>query len=372
MDKKILICTGIFPPQIGGPATYVLKMAEKISKNSIANAIITYSDQKDNEKYGLDVYRVDWTFFILTYLKYFFKVLAIGKKFDIIFLQGSFLEGIPTIFANFFLKKKVIIRIGGIYSWEASFNRKWTTDFADDFLKNKQKFLPEMFKRIDRFVISKCNKIIANSHYIKKLLILNKVDPMKIEVVYNPVDSPHFEKISKNEYKEKLGISDKKVLLYVGRFVPWKNLARLIGFFQELSSEYALVFAGDGPEKEKLMKLAEKNLKQKIIFLGKLEKSELNKAYQIADIFVLISSFEGLSHVLIEAMKFNLPIISSNIEPNTEALEDYGNCRIIDINKAEFLSAVNFLKTTDLKSSKQMDKFEFENIYKKTMEILCE
>jgi len=229
-----------------------------------------------------------------------------------------------------------------------------------------------MFKRIDRFVISKCNKIIANSHYIKKLLILNKVDPMKIEVVYNPVDSPHFEKISKNEYKEKLGISDKKVLLYVGRFVPWKNLARLIGFFQELSSEYALVFAGDGPEKEKLMKLAEKNLKQKIIFLGKLEKSELNKAYQIADIFVLISSFEGLSHVLIEAMKFNLPIISSNIEPNTEALEDYGNCRIIDINKAEFLSAVNFLKTTDLKSSKQMDKFEFENIYKKTMEILCE
>ena len=74
MDKKILICTGIFPPQIGGPATYVLKMAEKISKNSIANAIITYSDQKDNEKYGLDVYRVDWTFFILTYLKYFFKV----------------------------------------------------------------------------------------------------------------------------------------------------------------------------------------------------------------------------------------------------------------------------------------------------------
>jgi len=44
--KKILFCTGIFSPDIGGPATYVLKMAKKMSQDGIVNAIITYSDKK--------------------------------------------------------------------------------------------------------------------------------------------------------------------------------------------------------------------------------------------------------------------------------------------------------------------------------------
>lgn len=373
MNKKILFSTGIFPPQIGGPATYVLKMANRMSKDGFDIAVITYSDNMQKEKYGLNVFRISWTFFIFTYLKFFFKILIVGRKYDVIFLQGTFLEGIPTVFANFFLKKKLIIRIGGIYSWETSIKHKWTFDNTDDFLKNKQKFIPEIFKKIDCFIISKCDKVIANSYYIKKLLLLNKVKKSKIEVIYNPVELAPFENISQQRYKEEKRFSNKKILLYVGRLVPWKNLDRLINFSKKLDNEFVVAFAGEGPEKEALMNLAKiNNLEEKIIFLGKLGKSELNKLYQVADAVILISSFEGLSHVLIEAMRFNLPIIASGIEPNKEVLEGYNNCQLININEEEFLMAMRKLNFNKNKNTLNLDRFDFENIYKKTLQILCE
>lgn len=372
MDKSILFCTGIFPPQIGGPATYVLKMANRMTHDGIKNAIITYSDTVNQEKCSLDVHRIQWGFFIFTYLKYFLAVMKIGKNYDILYLQGSFLEGLPVTLANFFLKKRAVIRIGGIFSWELAFSRGWTTDFTDDFLKNKQSPLPELLKKIDRFVISRCDRILANSKYTKKLLELNKIDPRKIDIIYNSVDSTPLEAISKEDYKKSLNITTEKIILSVGRFVPWKNHDKLIEFSKELDDRFSVIIIGDGYEEEKLKNLISKNnLQNKVFIFNKLPKNELYKMYQIADIVTLISSFEGLSHVLIEAMRLNLMIIASDIEPNIEVLDGYAHHKIISIDKESFLNAVYSIDSTSSVNNTNLEKYHFENIYQKTITALC-
>ena len=372
MDRSILFCTGIFPPQIGGPATYVLKMARKMTKEGTKNAILTYTDNSVQENYGLNLYSVKWGFFIFTYFRYFLAVLKIGRKYDILYIQGSFLEGLPAILANFFLKKRAVMRIGGIFSWEFSFSHGWTNDFTDNFLKNKQSFLPEIMKRVDRFTISRCDKIIANSNYTKKLLKLNKIDCSKVEIIYNSIDDPEFEKISKEDYKKSLGIIGNKIILSAGRFMPWKNFDKLIEFSKKLGSDFSVFIIGNGPEEKKLKSLIlENGLENKVFILNKLPKNELYKMYQIADIFTLISSFEGLSHVLVESMQFNLPIIASNIEPNIEALGDYDKCKIIDISEKSFLRAVASIESIGSSNKDTLKRFNFENIYKKTINLLC-
>jgi glycosyltransferase involved in cell wall biosynthesis len=373
-NKSILFCTGIFPPEIGGPATYVFKMAQKMSTDGIKNSIITYSDRNNFDDYGLDVHRVERKNFLYNYTKYFLKVLKIGKNFDILYIQGSFSEGIPTILASFFLRKKTIIRIGGIFSWEISFHNRWTTDLADDFLTKKQKFIPEILKIIDRLVISQCSNIITNSLYTKKLLVLNGIKNKQIEVIYNSFDNPDFEVIDKEACKKELGVENKKIILSIGRFVPWKNFDKLIEFSRNLSDDFVIFIAGEGTEKEHLEKMMlAYALDKKVFILNKLSKPELYKMYQVVDIFVLLSSFEGLSHVLIEAMAMNLPIISSNIDPNLEALDGYNKYKCININEDEFLCAIDFFKKNKTpKASNTLNKYNLENIYIKTLKILCE
>jgi len=309
----------------------------------------------------------------LQYFNYFLKVLKIGRNYGILYLQGSFCEGIPAILANLFLRKKTVIRIGGIFSWELSVAKNWTKDGTDNFLKNKQSFFPEILKKIDWFVISRCNQIIANSQYTKKLLLLNGIPAAKINVIYNSVDEINFEKIDKDEYKKKNGFDGKKIMLSVGRFFPWKNFDKLINLFEKINDTYILLIIGDGPEKEKIKSvILDRNLGKRVFIINKMNRDDLYKIYQITDLFALVSSFEGLSHTLIEAMRMNLPIIASNIEANLEVLAGYNKSVCININDEEFKSAVAYLENNKLNSNGiNLDKFNFINTYNKTIDKLC-
>lgn len=372
IKPSILFCTGIYPPEIGGPSTHVFEMSQRAEADGLEYAILTYSKPNTVSASERNVTRIPWTFFILSYFNYFLRVLRLGKKYDVIYLQGSFLEGIPTIFANLFLKKRVVIRIGGIFSWEYSFNNGWTSELSEDFLKKKQCFKSELLKSIDRFVISRCNRVIANSRYTKKLLISNRVKEEKIVVIHNPLhpfipQGPHT--------NEKIDLPDgKKIFLTIGRLVPWKNFDKLITFTQKTPDNCFFLIIGSGPEKDKLTNLIKRNsLENKVGIRDVASKDQLHDLYQTAEAVILISSFEGLSHVLLEAMQQNTPIIASNIEPNREVLENYSRKILIDINEKSFLEAIQkSQKGTDVSSAASLKDFDPEITYQKTMSVLCE
>lgn len=348
-------------------------MASKMTQDGIVNAIITYSDRIDSQKNSsLNVFKIKWGFFILAYFKYFLTVLKIGKKYDIIYLQGSFIDGLPTIFANFFLRKRIVIRIGGIFAWEYCTNKKYTTLLPEEFYAQKQNLKCEFFKTLDRFVISHCHEIIVNSNYMKKLLALNNIDPKKISVIFNAVNQNVCPSQSRNALLKKFNLPDKKIILSHGRLVSWKNFEKLIYFAKELNEKYILVIVGDGPEKTDLLALIKKyGLQDKVIMMDKQDQENIYQLNSLCDIFALLSSYEGLSNALVEVMQQNRPIIASAIEPNIEALQDYANYKLININIEEFTNAVDFLENARIESISNLEKFNFENIYKKTLELLC-
>lgn len=372
MNKSVLFCTGIFPPEIGGPATYVLKMAKQMKSRGIKNAIITYSNKADIENYGLNVTRIKWGFFIFTYLKYFLHVLRIGRRYDIIYLQGSFIEGIPTALANFFLQKKLIVRIGGIFAWEYSMNKKLTFALPEEFYSKKQNIKCEILKSLDRLVISQCQKILVNSNYMKKLLILNRIDANKISVIYNSIETTDYPHIPRKILLQRFNLPDKKIILSHGRLVSWKNFDKIINFAKKISNDYLFVIAGEGPKKNELLTLIKENkLHNKVIIIEKQSRENIHYLNELCNIFVLLSSYEGLSNALVETMQQGCSIIASNIEPNIEVLRNYKNCKVVNIDEEEFKKAVYFFENIDLKSDAELDNFNFDDIYTKTINTLC-
>lgn len=137
----------------------------------------------------------------------------------------------------------------------------------------------------------------------------------KIIIVKNAIDCNKY-KFSpeiRRQMRETLGIHDNIVIGHVGRFCEQKNHEFLIEIFAriiELESRAMLLLVGDGPLKERIMKIVkEKGLVDKVWFLGTRE--DVDKLLQAMDVFVMPSLFEGLPLVGVEAQAAGLPCVVS-------------------------------------------------------------
>ncbi|QKY68338.1 glycosyltransferase family 1 protein [Lentibacillus sp. CBA3610] len=120
--------------------------------------------------------------------------------------------------------------------------------------------------------------------------------------------------------REKLsdGRTDKKLLLFVGRLAPEKEIEKIKSVL-DASDEFALAIVGDGPHRQTLEKhFAGTNT----VFTGFMHGEELAKAYASSDVFVFPSTTETLGLVITEAMASGLPLVAAESGPTCEQIED--------------------------------------------------
>ena len=304
---KILITTGIYPPDIGGPATYSKLLFDELPKRGIEVKVLSFGEVRHLPK-------------IIRHFVYFFKVLKRAKGMDIIYTQDPVSVGFPTMLANKFLRKKFFIRIAGDYAWEQGVQRFGVKDDLDTFsLKKGYGFFVKLFKKIQVCVARRADKIIVPSQYFKKIILNWGIQPEKIKVIYNGI------KLSQSSEVRPPKIGE-KMLLSVGRLVPWKGFKVLIETMPDILREIPetkLVIVGSGPQKEKLEKTIEKlNLQDKVVLTGQLSRDELLKQKQLADIFVFNTNWESFSFDTVEAMSLSLPVITTNICSLPELIEN--------------------------------------------------
>lgn len=161
-------------------------------------------------------------------------------------------------------------------------------------------------------VLIGCSKVAAISVFGKK-----RVDDGKVIIINNAIDIDKFvfNKAKRNEYRDKLNISDDEILVgHVGRYEGiQKNQEFVLNVFCEflkLKPKSKLVMLGEGERRKEFQDMAEKlNISDKVIFTGAV----LNVCdyYQAMDIFCFPSRFEGLAVSLIEAQCSGLPCVVS-------------------------------------------------------------
>ena len=121
--------------------------------------------------------------------------------------------------------------------------------------------------------------------------------------------------IMSQSYVQKFGLREKKVLLFVGRFIPEKALPLFLDTISPILTEkndILFVLVGKGAEHESLRTLVkEKQLEDKVIFPGKYEGEELYAWYTCASGFVLPSLSETFGAVVNEALIFGLKVFCS-------------------------------------------------------------
>ena len=312
----ILITVGIFPPDIGGPASFVPKIAKYLINKGHNVKIICLSDKEHlTYKDDINVIRINRSSpIIFRWLKTIVKIYSNSKKSDLIFVNGL---GTETTIANLFIRKKVIRKIVGDPVWERVYNKNLIDESFDDFQENNHGLSISLQKMIRNWSINKSNLIITPSQHLKNFIDKIGFDK-NIFVINNGVNiEQHNKVVLENNIIQ---------LLVVSRLVSQKNIDSIIKAVKVMENENIILnIVGDGSEINNLKLLVKKyELDKKINFIGKIENTKLNEYLKNADIFIQASNYEGLPHSILEAINYEIPILSTEV----------GGCSVL-LNKGE-------------------------------------
>ncbi|MCK5027251.1 MAG: glycosyltransferase family 4 protein [Candidatus Pacebacteria bacterium] len=329
---KILIATGIYPPEIGGPATYSKFLKEALPLRGIEVSVLSYRTVKKAPK----VFRHFW---------YFLKVIKQGRSVDVIYAQDPASVGLPACLAARILCKKFIVKIVGDYAWEQGRQRYGVEDSLDDFVTQKKQYALQVrvMRWVQRHVALSAYKIVVPSEYLKKIIALWGVDSKKIFIVYNA-----FEKVFVNKTREELRKKLEFVsptILSVGRLVPWKGFNTLVEIMSEIRkyvSDARLVIVGDGTQKQELQdKIREMEAESYVTLVGAVSHKEVLDHIVASDVFVLNTQYEGFSHLVLEVMSLGTPIITTSVGGNVEIVKNEENGILVPFNdKKEIVASI--------------------------------
>lgn len=332
--RSITLTTGIFPPDIGGPASFIPILANELSKRGIDVTVITLSDDShDDSHLSYNVIRINRKtkkpFRDIIVIK---AIIKAATKSDLIFSNTLAFE---SAIAAKLSKKPFIQKIVGDIAWERANTSGRFKGNLEEYQKVHLGITSKLTNFYRNFAVKASDLIITPSYYLKNIINMWNYPLKKVAVIYNAVE---FEEADAKIPKEKFRI------LSVARLIPHKGIEAILRCLTKLDFEFEYVIIGDGPLKDELESLSH-TLRVNTQFLGNILKKDVATWLANSDLFILNSSYEGLPHIVLEAMENGCPLIASNVGGTPEIVKDSVNGLLFEYNNIdELFEKINLIK----------------------------
>ena len=324
---KFLLISGIYRPEIGGPATYLPTLAKSLIDQSNQVEVVTLKNSgapAQSEIWPVNYVTRDQNL-LLRFVKTVILIIRKAKPAENIFSNGLIQE---TAIALLFVKRKSVAKVVSDPVWERALNNKETSLNVVDFNASNLRFKQRLQRILLRWSLNRFEVVTCPSIQLKNI-IENWGVYKPIEFIPNGV-SLVTEKSTDTDFD----------LVTVCRLISLKNIDTIIRASMKANVSVALV--GSGPEEFRLKELAS-SLGANVTFFGQLGKNEVFKILTRSKIYLNLSDHEGLSFSLLEAMSSGLPSIVSNIEGNTNVISNGIDGIVVDVKDENQL--INAIKT---------------------------
>jgi len=345
---RVLITSPVFPPDLGGPAVYVPSLGRYLVERGHEVAVVAFCSDPAPAGHPFEVQAISRGGLALRYVKAFFAVLRRAKGCDVVYVQEHL--ALLHVLAARLRGAPVVIRIMVDGSWEIAHRRGWCGD--DDIVTFQGKdygWKVALTRALQRRWWGWCRHVIACSEFLREILIRSHgVAPEKVERIFNAYHGPDPETVrhTPGEARAELGLDQKcRYLLTICRLMGWKGVDGILRALGELPEDVHLLVAGDGDMEAAWKALAaELGLAGRAHFLGNVEHARIPLLIRAAEVFVLNSRYEGLSHTLLEVLHLGTPIVASRVCGNPEVVTDGESGLLVDpLDPAELTAALRRL-----------------------------
>jgi glycosyltransferase involved in cell wall biosynthesis len=308
---RLLITTGIYPPDIGGPADYVKRFAGFLHRSGLSVRVVCWSDVPNQDDTGFPVARIDRRRRFRRIASTLWAIYRDGKDRDVWFVNG--LPVLSQLLAST-LSKSTIHKVVGDGAWELAVRRGWYSGTIDEYQTTAKSVRLRLLDRLRTLPLRRASQVIVPSEYLARIVRSWGIDARRIRVVRNSTAAiaadPEFS----------LPSFEGKTLTTVCRLVPWKGVDGIIRAVSGLP-DTRLVVAGDGPLRSELSDLAARlGVAERVLFLGNVSRSQVRALLERTHVFVLNSSYEGLPHVVLEAMEAGAPVVATDVGGTPEVI----------------------------------------------------
>ena len=395
MKKVVLVCGNLVG--IGGAERLLFKEAKYPEKKGIETHLLVFDFNEDalyNWTNGINITQVGYRRGIMQKLH---KIYALRRKIkelnpDII-ISTSVFSCVLLYFVTLFTPFSYVTHIHGTIFWfqddllkYAFIHRKVFNEIRESVVGHKEfisikppkssltKRLLNEVKAITVYIgVRKAKKIFVfsnqmkwevNKLYGKDAIVLKGAFPKEI-LNYQP----------KCDIKEKLDLTDKRMILNVNRLDPRKRVDLLINAFKQLCDKFddvVLVIGGVGPEDESLRRLVkELNIQDRVMFVGYIAEEELWDYLASCDIFAH-PNWADFAIAPYEALALQKKVVWSSETEVDEHLASNKHLFVADPNVKDFARGLEEALNTDVEGKDDLSNYTWDKYFEKLYDAIDE
>ncbi len=344
LSLRVGLVTGIFPPDIGGPATFIPMLMTELESSKINYTVVTLSSQGPifSQKDSNLVIRIPRTLpkplrMLFTVIVIFYLSFSV-KRFYVNGLYEEFTLG------NLFFRRRSVVKIVGDPIWERFRNRDNSQVGIVDFNYRGMSLVWRLQRVLLNFSLNQSSVLVVPGKELKKVIESWGLKPKVIHINNGVYLQPTLDQ------------KRTECAIVVSRLVNWKNIHKALVACH--TAGITLLIFGEGPELEKL-KAIQESLESSTEFFPSLSRAETTEMMRSHKYFLLLSEYEGQSFALLEAMSMGMVVVVSDITANTDIVENELNGLVVnassqeDINQALLKVSRNTLLQERIKVNSQ-------------------
>jgi glycosyltransferase involved in cell wall biosynthesis len=309
---KVLIVSGIWPPDVGGPATHAPEVADFLRARGHDVAVLTTAAAEPAPR----PYPVHWVPRGLPAAGRYARGAALAaraaRRADVVYSTGMIGR---TRVGALLGRAPRVVKLTGDPAYERALRYGLTAVPLDAFQRAGGGRIAAL-RAVRSVALSGARLYVCPSESLRRIALgWGLVSPERLRVLPNPVTVPELG--DREELRRRHGFTG-PTLVAAGRLVPQKALEVAFVALRECGG-VALVVAGDGPERARLEELA-RGLP--VRFLGPQPRETVLELLAAADALLLSSTWENFPHAVVESLAVGTPVIATAVGGVTEIVED--------------------------------------------------
>jgi glycosyltransferase involved in cell wall biosynthesis len=330
---KVLIVTGIWPPDVGGPASHAPEVAEFLRGRGHTVEVVTTA----SERPARQPYPVCWTArSIPVGVRHIVGgrlIAARARKADVVYTTGMFGR---SALGSRLAGRPYVLKLTADPAHERAHRRGLSSGTLDEFQHESPGLAVRLLRAARDAELRGAAHVMCPSAYLRDLVLGWGVDESRVELMPNPL--PRLPDLPDREQARRRFGLDGATLAFAGRLTAQKSLEVALEAVAR-NGEVSLVLAGEGVERDALeRRAAELGLNGRVRFLGAQPREDVLELLRAADALLLSSSWENFPHTVVESLAVGTPVLATAAGGVVEVVDDGRNGLLVPPGDADALA----------------------------------
>jgi glycosyltransferase involved in cell wall biosynthesis len=330
---NVLVVSGIWPPDVGGPASHAPQVASFLQSRGHGVVVVTTASRQP----GPESFPVHWASRSLpkgiVHVRTGLEVARRAARADVVYTTGMF--GRSAAGATL-ARRPYVIKLTADPAFERARRRGIVDGDVEQFQRDAGGTKAKLLRLARDAELRGAAHIFTPSAWLGELAVSWGVDAAHVSVLPNP--APALPELApREELRRSFGMNG-TTLAFAGRLTAQKALGVALGALARVD-DVALLIAGDGDERRSLeATAAELGLASRVRFLGPLPRERIVELFRAADASILSSSWENFPHTVVEALAAGTPVLATATGGVAEVVRDGENGLLVPSGDVEALA----------------------------------